>query len=209
MPIVKAVLRAPLDEIIGTTNPASVLVTYRTSRLRAAGVKHGDISVLASNADEWYKDGQVGKPSTFPDRALDRKDDRAEAVPGRRGGRRPTPGRHRRQRAGKRCSRFALTSSARQFRRSDLGPGRPLSQVGLDQVRPERHGLQRGPSEKRTRALTGSGSANEICQTLAIDKSAASRAIQEREKKSFVSVVPRRPAAARPCADKKWRRVTR
>lgn len=45
--------------------------------LEAAGVKHGDISVLASNADEWYKDG---KPSTFPDRDLDRKDDRAEAA---------------------------------------------------------------------------------------------------------------------------------
>ena len=50
------------------------------NRLEAAGVKHGDISVLASNADEWYKDGQQGKPSTFPDRDLDRKDDRAEAA---------------------------------------------------------------------------------------------------------------------------------
>jgi hypothetical protein len=50
------------------------------NRLEAAGVKHGDISVLASNADEWYKDGKQGKPSTFPDRDLDRKDDRAEAA---------------------------------------------------------------------------------------------------------------------------------
>ena len=30
------------------------------NRLEAAGVKHGDISVLASNADEWYKDGKQG-----------------------------------------------------------------------------------------------------------------------------------------------------
>ena len=37
-------------------------------RLEAAGVNHGDISVLASNADGWYKDGQPAKPSTFPDR---------------------------------------------------------------------------------------------------------------------------------------------
>ena len=48
-------------------------------RLEAAGVNHGDISVLASNADGWYKDGQPAKPSTFPDRDLDGKDDRAEA----------------------------------------------------------------------------------------------------------------------------------
>jgi hypothetical protein len=51
------------------------------NRLEAAGVKHGDISVLASNADGWYKDGNNGtKPSTFPDRDLDGKDDRAEAA---------------------------------------------------------------------------------------------------------------------------------
>ena len=49
-------------------------------RLEAAGVNHGDISVLASNADGWYKDGQPAKPSTFPDRDLDGKDDRAEAA---------------------------------------------------------------------------------------------------------------------------------
>ena len=30
-------------------------------RLEAAGAKHGDISVLASNADGWYKDGQPAK----------------------------------------------------------------------------------------------------------------------------------------------------
>jgi hypothetical protein len=49
-------------------------------RLEAAGVDHGDISVLASNADGWYKDGRPAKPSTFPDRDLDGKDDRAEAA---------------------------------------------------------------------------------------------------------------------------------
>ena len=50
------------------------------SRLEAAGVKHGDISVLASNADGWYKDGQPsksGKAGTYPDRDLDGTDDRA------------------------------------------------------------------------------------------------------------------------------------
>ena len=33
-------------------------------RLEAAGVDHGDISVLASNADGWYKDSQPAKPDT-------------------------------------------------------------------------------------------------------------------------------------------------
>lgn len=47
--------------------------------LEAAGVKHGDISVLASNADEWYK-GNSSKPGTFPDRNLNNKDDRGEAA---------------------------------------------------------------------------------------------------------------------------------
>ena len=46
--------------------------------LEAAGVTHNDISIIASNADNWYKDN--GKPSTFPDRDLDGKDDRAEAA---------------------------------------------------------------------------------------------------------------------------------
>jgi hypothetical protein len=50
------------------------------TRLEAAGVSHGDISVLASNADEWYKGDPQNKPNTFPDRDLDRKDDRAEAA---------------------------------------------------------------------------------------------------------------------------------
>ena len=44
--------------------------------LEAAGVKHGDISIIASNADEWYD----AKKHTFPDRDLDGKDDRAEAA---------------------------------------------------------------------------------------------------------------------------------
>jgi hypothetical protein len=47
--------------------------------LEASGVKHGDISVIASNADEWYK-GNASKPGTFPDRNLNKKDDRGEAA---------------------------------------------------------------------------------------------------------------------------------
>ena len=50
------------------------------NRLEAAGVDHGDISVLASNADGWYKNDRPAKPGTFPDRDLDGKDDRAEAA---------------------------------------------------------------------------------------------------------------------------------
>jgi hypothetical protein len=44
--------------------------------LEAAGVKHGDISILASNADNWYNE----KTKSFPDRDLDGKDDRAEGA---------------------------------------------------------------------------------------------------------------------------------
>lgn len=44
--------------------------------LEAAGVKHGDISILASNADNSYDE----KTKTFPDRDLDGKDDRSEAA---------------------------------------------------------------------------------------------------------------------------------
>lgn len=40
------------------------------------------------------------------------------------------------------------------------------------------------------RGHDGSGSANEICQTLAIDKSAASRAIQELEAKGLIVLSP-------------------
>jgi hypothetical protein len=47
-------------------------------RLEAAGVKHGDISVIASNADNWYSADR--KAGTFPDRDLGRKDDRSEAA---------------------------------------------------------------------------------------------------------------------------------
>ena len=50
------------------------------NRLEAAGVKHGDISVLASNSDGWYKESGNGKSNSFPDRDLDGKDDRAEAA---------------------------------------------------------------------------------------------------------------------------------
>ena len=46
--------------------------------LEAAGVGHNDISILASNADNWYSDDR--KPGTYPDRDLDGKDDRAESA---------------------------------------------------------------------------------------------------------------------------------
>ena len=49
------------------------------ANLEAAGVKHNDISILASNADNWYSADR--KSDTFPDRDLDGKDDRAEAAP--------------------------------------------------------------------------------------------------------------------------------
>jgi hypothetical protein len=45
--------------------------------LEAAGVKNGDISIIASNADSWY---DKDKGDTYPDRDLDGKDDRAEAA---------------------------------------------------------------------------------------------------------------------------------
>ena len=46
--------------------------------LEAAGVGHNDISILASNADNWYSEDR--KSSAYPDRDLDGKDDRAEAA---------------------------------------------------------------------------------------------------------------------------------
>ncbi len=45
-------------------------------QLEAAGVSHGDISIIASNADNFYNDGK----DTYPDRDLDGKDDRAEGA---------------------------------------------------------------------------------------------------------------------------------
>jgi hypothetical protein len=45
--------------------------------LEAAGIGHNDISIIASNADNWYS---KDKGDTFPDRDLDGKDDRAEAA---------------------------------------------------------------------------------------------------------------------------------
>src|SRR3954463_11110635 len=47
------------------------------ANLEAAGVAHNDVSILASNADNWYSDNKV---STYPDRDLDGKDDRVEAA---------------------------------------------------------------------------------------------------------------------------------
>ena len=48
------------------------------ANLEAAGIRNNDISILASNADNWYSADR--KPDTFPDRDLDGKDDRAEAA---------------------------------------------------------------------------------------------------------------------------------
>ena len=48
--------------------------------LEAAGVPHNDISIIASNADNWYSSDHTGEQGTFPDRDLDGKDDRAEAA---------------------------------------------------------------------------------------------------------------------------------
>lgn len=45
--------------------------------LRAANVGERNISVLASNADEWHRDK---KPATYPDKDFDGRDDRAEAA---------------------------------------------------------------------------------------------------------------------------------
>jgi hypothetical protein len=45
-------------------------------QLELAGVAHNDISIIASNADNWYNNGK----DTFPDRDLNGKDDRAEAT---------------------------------------------------------------------------------------------------------------------------------
>jgi hypothetical protein len=46
--------------------------------LEAAGIEQNDISIIASNADNWYSDDR--KANTYPDRDLDGKDDRAEAA---------------------------------------------------------------------------------------------------------------------------------
>jgi hypothetical protein len=46
--------------------------------LEAAGVGHSDISIIASNADNWYSSDP--KADTYPDPDLDRKDARAEAA---------------------------------------------------------------------------------------------------------------------------------
>ena len=46
--------------------------------LESSGVKHNDISILASNADNWYANDT--KPTLVPDRDLDGKDDRAEGA---------------------------------------------------------------------------------------------------------------------------------
>src|ERR1700751_5143176 len=45
-------------------------------QLEVAGVAHNEISIIASNADNWYNNGK----DTFPDREVDGKDDRAESA---------------------------------------------------------------------------------------------------------------------------------
>jgi hypothetical protein len=45
--------------------------------LEAAGVPHSDISIIASNADNWYS---ADRGDTYPDRDLDGRDDRAEGA---------------------------------------------------------------------------------------------------------------------------------
>ena len=45
-------------------------------QLEAAGVPHNDISIIASNAENFYDNGK----DTYPDRDLDGKDDRAESA---------------------------------------------------------------------------------------------------------------------------------
>ena len=45
-------------------------------QLEAAGVPHSDISVIASNAENWYQDGK----DTYPDRDNDGRDDRVEGA---------------------------------------------------------------------------------------------------------------------------------
>src|SRR5262249_48442100 len=44
--------------------------------LEAAGVDHSDISIIASNADNWYDE----QNKSYPDRDLDGRDDRAEGA---------------------------------------------------------------------------------------------------------------------------------
>jgi len=46
--------------------------------LEAAGLNDNDISIIASNADNWYSADR--KADAFPDRDLDGRDDRAEAA---------------------------------------------------------------------------------------------------------------------------------
>jgi hypothetical protein len=46
--------------------------------LESAGVAHNDISIIASNADNWYSEDRTA--DAYPDRDLDGKDDRSEAA---------------------------------------------------------------------------------------------------------------------------------
>ena len=68
------IMTVTISRLYNSYSEASAAV----ANLEAAGVKHNDISILASNADNWYSADR--KPGTFPDRDLDGKDDRAEAA---------------------------------------------------------------------------------------------------------------------------------
>lgn len=59
------------------TNASSFQLLDSGARI-AVIVAHNDISIIASNADNWYNDGK----DTFPDRDLDGKDDRATRIEG-------------------------------------------------------------------------------------------------------------------------------
>ena len=58
----KLVMTATISRLYDSYSEASEAV----ANLEAAGVKHSDISILVSNADNWYSADR--KPDTFPDR---------------------------------------------------------------------------------------------------------------------------------------------
>src|SRR4029453_8388228 len=80
-PIRPPITSRKLNRKIMTTTISRLYNNYGDARaavqqLEAAGVAHSDISIIASNADNWYNNGK----DTFPDRDLDGKDDRVQAA---------------------------------------------------------------------------------------------------------------------------------
>jgi hypothetical protein len=76
---VQAILQKQENEM--TTTISRLYDSHAEARaavrdLEAAGVSHGDISIIASNADNWYD----AENKTYPDRDLDGRDDRAEGA---------------------------------------------------------------------------------------------------------------------------------